>query len=85
MKTKALKKLSHDDRLTKCEEFLKSFEDYDFGEIGPAYEHYGRKKYLINIVDKLLCSKRLLMERAKFLKSYMKTWSPSLGRKMKKS
>jgi hypothetical protein len=31
MKRKAEKKMTYDEKLAKCEEFLKTFEDYDLG------------------------------------------------------
>lgn len=44
------KKLKHDDKIAKCEEFIKNFEDYEMDDMGPAYEQYGRRKYLIQLV-----------------------------------
>lgn len=50
MKPKATRNLSYEEALKKCEEFLKNFEDYDIPDLGPMYEAYGRKKYLIEMV-----------------------------------
>lgn len=50
MKPKGAKKLSYEEKMLKCEEFLKTYEDYDIGDNGPAYDRYGRKKYLIDVV-----------------------------------
>lgn len=50
MKLKAERRLTHDEKVKKCEEFLKTFEDYDMGDTGEAYQQYGRKKYLVEIV-----------------------------------
>lgn len=43
--------IKHDEKIAKCEEFIKNFEDYDLGEVGSAYEHYGRRKYMIRLVS----------------------------------
>lgn len=56
MKQKANKKLSHEEKIIKCEEFLKTYEDYDIGDHGPSYDRYGRKKYLIDIVKLVVIS-----------------------------
>lgn len=50
MKLKAQKQITYEQKLLKCEEFIKNYEDYDIGDVGQAYEQYGRKKYLIDIV-----------------------------------
>lgn len=51
---KKQKKLTHDEKVTKCEEFIKNFEDYDMMDVKPAYEQYGRRKYMIKLVTNLL-------------------------------
>ena len=50
MKQKSHKRLTHDEKLHKCEEFLKNFEDYDIGDVAQPYEQYGRRKYMIEMV-----------------------------------
>ena len=50
MKPKGIKKLTHDERVLKCEEFLKNFEDYDLSDVAQPYEKYGRRKYMIEMV-----------------------------------
>ena len=37
MKLKGKKALSYDEKLGKCEEFLKGFEDYDMPDLGQLY------------------------------------------------
>jgi hypothetical protein len=51
MKPKADRKLLDESKVKKCEEFLKTFEDYDMEECGQIYQTYGRKKYMIEIVS----------------------------------
>lgn len=47
---KKTNKLTPDVKIAKCEEFIKNFEDYEMDDMGPAYEQYGRRKYLIALV-----------------------------------
>lgn len=48
---KNAKKLTHDEKVTKCQEFIQNFEDYDMADVKPEYEQrYGRRKYLIKLV-----------------------------------
>lgn len=85
MKGKADRKLSYEEKYKKCEEFLKTFEDYDMGDSGQAYLQYGRKKYMIEIVSLLLNeSKRSLTERARSLRLPLRIWSRFSGRKMRR-
>lgn len=51
---KKQKRLTHDEKVIKCEEFIKNFEDYDMADVKPAYEQYGRRKYMIKLVCILL-------------------------------
>jgi hypothetical protein len=51
MKPKADRKMLDESKVKKCEEFLKTFEDYDMEECRQIYQSYGRKKYMIEIVS----------------------------------
>ena len=50
MMKKADRKLSYDEKVVKCEEFIKNYEDYDMHDVAPGYEQYGRRKYMIEMV-----------------------------------
>lgn len=50
---KPQRRLTPEEKFNKCEEFLKSYEDYEMMDVKPAYEHYGRKKYMIKLVSLL--------------------------------
>lgn len=47
---KTHKRLTHDQKVSKCEEFIKNYEDFDMMDDNPAYEQYGRRKYMIKLV-----------------------------------
>jgi hypothetical protein len=51
---KTTRKLTHEEKVQKCEDFLKNFEDYEQShvDLGSAYEQYGRRKYLMRLVRK---------------------------------
>ena len=84
-KEKGIKKLTHDEKLLKCEEFLKNFEDYGIGDVSEPYEQYGRRKYMIEMVCVILCSKKSPMMSRGSLRSCTKTLSLSSERKKKET
>lgn len=67
MKPKADRKLLDESKVKKCEEFLKTFEDYDMEECGQIYQSYGRKKYMIEIVSFVLFQQKVANGESKVI------------------
>lgn len=64
---KNVKRLSHEEKVTKCQEFIKHFEDYDMMDVKQPYEQYGRLKYMIKLVISKFYSATNSQRRTKHL------------------
>lgn len=80
MKPKSNKRISYLQQRSKCKEFLLGFEDFDSKSLDPDY---GRKKYLVKLVNIVLFSKKLQMKILNAQIFSMKIFKASLEKKMK--